>query len=124
MANTSGSQFCGICESPIRAEIETALDQKEPLRSIAARSGHSRASLSRHNRKCRGRQAIAEYKEGKFNPLTQSVWTEWPDGHLARQSVPSNFQGTLSNEPGPDDVIVKVTFENPVAPRVLPETKK
>jgi DNA-binding transcriptional ArsR family regulator len=53
---------CRTCSSPIRAEIDAALDRGEHLRDIAARSGISRASLSRHNRKCRARRRVAEYK--------------------------------------------------------------
>src|SRR6266404_348542 len=71
---------CSICTSPIRPELEAALDKREPLRSIAARSGYSRASLSRHNRRCRGRQAIAEYKtHGTYDPFSHRIWLKWGD---------------------------------------------
>jgi hypothetical protein len=53
---------CKTCTSPILREIDEALDKGEPLRDIATRSGISRAALSRHNRKCRARRRVQEYK--------------------------------------------------------------
>jgi len=53
--------ICSICASPILREVNDALAKGERLRELAARSGHSRASLSRHSRKCISRAGIAQH---------------------------------------------------------------
>jgi hypothetical protein len=76
------------------------------------------ASLSRHNRKCRNRQAIAHHKSRKFDGLRQVAWTQRPDSTLSRQPVPYDFLGTIGAEPSENDDL-KIEFEPPASPRLL-----
>jgi hypothetical protein len=108
------NKSCSICSSLVIQEINAALLRKERLRDLEKRSGFSRAALSRHSRNCIARDSIAEHKSKKaFNYRTQLIWTEWPDGSLNVQAIPHDFQGTVGNAPGPDDLIIKVSFESP-----------
>ena len=100
-----------MCSSPVREQLERAIDAGQPLRQLAATSGYSRASLSRHNRRCRNRQAIETHRRGKFDPLRQLVFSKFPDGSLIRLKPPFNFLGELRDEPGPNDVVVQIEFE-------------
>jgi hypothetical protein len=89
MANYSGNQTCTVCSSPVLEQINTALDKGEKLRSIAARSGISRATLSRHNRRCRDRHAVADYKSKRGNS-DDCLVVIWPG-----QSIPTDSQHDL-----------------------------
>jgi hypothetical protein len=113
--------ICSICDAPVRAEIDAALRKGDPLRQLEARSGFSRSALSRHSRKCLAREAVAEHKNRKVDLTTQLVWTEWPNGELVRLPAPYSFRGVLRDTPGENDVILKVEFASPVAPRVIAE---
>ena len=111
MANLSGSQTCSICSSPVRAEIEAALDKKEPLRAISARSAFSRASLSRHNRKCRGRQIIAEHKLlGQYDPYTHRVFLLWPNAEPQLWQDVQPVRGWSNRPPLKPEQIIDVLF--------------
>jgi hypothetical protein len=87
--NYSGNQTCTVCSSAILAEINAALDKRESLRALAARSGISRATLSRHNRRCRGRDAVADYK-GKRGSPDDCLAVIWPG-----QPIPADSQHDL-----------------------------
>jgi hypothetical protein len=87
--NYEGRQLCSVCSSAILAEIDEALDRKESLRALAARSGISKATLSRHNRKCRDRRAIADYKSKRGNS-DDCLVVIWPG-----QSIPTDSQHDL-----------------------------
>jgi hypothetical protein len=97
--NHEGRQLCSVCESPILAEINAALDKGENLRSIAARSGISKATLSRHNRRCRDRYAVADYKSKRGNS-DGCLLVVWPG-----QSIPADSQ---------HDVLVVEYIQTPV----------
>ena len=106
--NHEGRQLCSVCESAVRAEIDAALDKKEKLRTLAARSGISRATLSRHNRRCRGRDAVADYKSKRGNS-DGALLVIWPG-----QPIPTDSQHDLlivSYIETPID-----QFQNPMAP--------
>ena len=89
---------CSICSSPVVNDINDALAKSEPLRSIAKRSGFSRAGLSRHSRKCVGRLRVekfsniaADLMSGKARLLRknlsggfydQNTWQDVPDADV------------------------------------------
>jgi hypothetical protein len=119
VANPTGGQTCTICSSPIVAQINAALDAGEKLRPLAEKSGFSKASLSRHNRRCRYKVAIAQHRAGQYNPRTDFVWLEWPGGQPGLQHVPDNFSGEIPKQPGADDLTIRVSFEPAPPARVI-----
>lgn len=113
--NHEGRQLCSVCASPVLAEINAALDKREGLRTLAARTGISKATLSRHNRKCRDRHAIADFKSKRGNADGCFV-VIWPG-----QSIPTDSQHDLLVVSYVETPVHQ--FQNPMAlpPERLPE---
>jgi hypothetical protein len=114
---------CSVCASPIVAEINSALRAGEKLRDLEKRSGVSRASLSRHHRRCVSRDVMEKHRAGRFDASKQLVFVKWPCGAVNMQCVPYMYAGQLRSVPDTEDMIVSVEFETAVPPRVLPTLK-
>ena len=86
---------CSICSSPndVAQAIDAALTKKEPLRLLAARSGFSRAALSRHSRRCRVRMTIENHRLASGPAATPDTpvkfFTLWPNKAIPR-GLPSD----------------------------------
>ena len=110
-----------MCSAPpdVLDAVNAAIRAKEKFRDLAARTAFSRASLHRHASKCISRDAVAAHKAGKFNPVSDLLWTQWPDGEITLQGVPHDFQKPIPVEPRGNDTIIRVQFEPAVAPRAV-----
>jgi hypothetical protein len=76
---------CSICSASPKlvAAVNSSLDRKTPLRKLSLESGFSRASLSRHDRRCRVRETLQTHRQTKFNPVNGArVIVQWPAGQL------------------------------------------
>jgi hypothetical protein len=84
------SKSCSICSAPpdVLTAVNEALAKREKLRPLATRSGFSRAALSRHNRKCRGRRTIEAHRE-KLN-TGDAFFTLWPG-----ETLPANLPASV-----------------------------
>jgi hypothetical protein len=75
---------CSICAAPanVRQAIDDSLDKGDKLRPLATRSGLSRATLSRHNRRCRVRTTLENYRHASGPQATidrpGKFFTLWP----------------------------------------------
>lgn len=67
MANPSGAQNCGICSAPenVRVAINAALmeqPRQKSLRQLENETAFSRATLSRHFRRCLPKAVLLEHR--------------------------------------------------------------
>jgi hypothetical protein len=102
---------CSVCNSPILREINDALAKNEPLRSIAKRSGFSRAGLSRHARRCIGRQRVE---------LHGSMLGDLANGAKLVVVYP-NERGEYIDPPGTTefDIALEVHYDPPLPPKPI-----
>jgi hypothetical protein len=87
MGNPSGAQNCGICSAPqaVRAAIDAALTAQprvKSLRELENETAFSRATLSRHFRRCLPKAVMLEHRaKTKINVAGSKRRTivAWPD---------------------------------------------
>jgi hypothetical protein len=107
-----GRFVCSICSAPgdARAAVDGELEAKVPLREIAEKSGFSRASLSRHHRKCVRLAKLAEAKS-------------WRIGNIEDYQLVPCYPGQTPR-PHPYDkrpmIVLDVEVEPAPPPRKLP----
>jgi hypothetical protein len=111
---------CSICNSGVVQEINAALAKREKLRPLAAKSGFSRAALSRHGRNCIQREAIAKHHSLLFNPNTDRIIMAWPQPpDPAAENFPHRFtrwNGSCFDGQWQDsDFVIEIEFEMPRA---------
>jgi hypothetical protein len=73
---------CTICSSPpdVRNAIDEALYKKEKLRDLEKRCAFSRATLSRHSRRCLPKNTLEAHRtRGRFNQYKHRIWIAFPD---------------------------------------------
>jgi hypothetical protein len=97
---------CKTCSSPIRAEVDAMLDRGVFLRDISAQTGISRSALSRHNRKCRSKRRVEEYKNASKGEGRLFVhWLGAPE--IARTDW------------RPQDCVLEISYEKKPSPPML-----
>jgi hypothetical protein len=99
---------CSICASPVLREVNEALAKGERLRDLAARSGHSRASLSRHSRKCISRNKLAQHS---------TVLSDYLSG---RANLVVLYPGDDQSAVREQDIIVQIEYEKALDPSNAP----
>jgi hypothetical protein len=103
---------CSVCTSSGAEVVNEMLFAKATIREIAAKTGLHPSSIQRHRHgpQCfiAWRAAKTKIKKGDGNV---AVFIEWPDGHFA------HLAGPARDTPNEADTILRVVFEDPVAPR-------
>ena len=77
-AGAMGKKECATCALPAEARlaVETAIERHEPLKSIAAKIGISKSSLSRHHLRCMANALMTRYRK-KSNPMPSRIICKW-----------------------------------------------
>jgi hypothetical protein len=114
MANT-----CAICSAPPKVldAVNAGLEQKTPLRTLAAASGFSRAGISRHARKCVPKTVISTHRSSNY--ANARLLVRWNDGPILdwdRQSAVPLAENQISD----NDVILQVAYAKPAPPAAEP----
>jgi hypothetical protein len=109
-----GHQNCSICSSAplaVLTALNDALTKRtKTLRVLAKESGYSRATLSRHSRKCIARSAVEENLRLRFDPRVDRLKVLWPGDNP-------------KPEDGPNVYYLKVVYEDPPPARVINAAK-
>jgi hypothetical protein len=77
---------CAVCSSPIRAEVDAALEAGSTQRSILAKTPFSRAGLSRHARNCIQRTKMESYLRKVRTASNVAMWTTVCDMYTGERS--------------------------------------
>lgn len=113
---------CSICTAPAEVQdaVNAALSKNTKLRDLAAQSRFSKSALHRHSQRCLARQVLTQHRTAKFNERRDLIFVEFPGQPPILQTPerPLGFEGVMRITPAPNDLIIKVTFEQPATPRV------
>jgi hypothetical protein len=131
MGNPSGQQNCGICSAPenVRVAINAALMEQprtKSLRELENETAFSRATLSRHFRRCLPKAVMLEHRaKTKINVSNRGgarTIVQWPDAPLCegrRLTIMGEFNdnGAPVELPAEEykagqDILLKVEFVN------------